>query len=97
GYRWPDATIPASDESFLQQAVKRVATAAAAARIGVILGTERITADGLQITAAVIDNDGTILGWQDKVQLDPAEEPFYPAVGRGRHIFEVAGVRFGVV
>ena len=44
------------------------------ARVAVILGTERVTDRGLQITACVINPDGAIAGWQDKGQIDPSEE-----------------------
>ena len=60
------------------------------------LGTERITERGLQISACVIDADGEILGWQDKGQIDPDEEPTYPAYGSERQVFTVGPLRFGV-
>ncbi|HRP07902.1 MAG TPA: carbon-nitrogen hydrolase family protein [Gemmatimonadales bacterium] len=97
GYRWPDSTIPAPDVSFLKGALEEVSAAARSAHVAVILGTERVTDHGLQISAAVIGPDGAMLGWQDKVQLDPAEEPIYPAIGEGRCIFTLGDVKFGVV
>lgn len=51
GYRWPGETAPSPDPAFLERAWADVAQAARAARITVILGTERITDRGLQITA----------------------------------------------
>src|SRR5688572_32604084 len=60
GYRWPGATTPAPDPAFLERAWADVARAARAAHITVILGTERVTSDGLQITAGVINPDGTV-------------------------------------
>ena len=74
GYRWPGTTAPAPDPAFLERAWADVADAARAAHITVILGTERVTARGLQISACVINPDGTVAGWQDKGQLDPSEE-----------------------
>ena len=50
-------------------------------------GTERVTDRGLQITACVINPDGTVAGWQDKGQIDPSEEATYPALGTERHVF----------
>jgi predicted amidohydrolase len=70
GYRWPGAPAPSPDCVFLERAWADVADAAKAARITVILGTERVTDQGLQITACVIDPNGTLAGWQDKVQID---------------------------
>ena len=74
GYRWPGTAAPPPDPAFLERAWAAVADAARAARITVILGTERVTDRGLQISACVINPDGTVAGWQDKGQIDPSEE-----------------------
>ena len=44
----------------------------------------------------IVAPDGRLLGYQDKVQIDPTEEGTYTP-GTGRQIFEIDGVRFGVV
>jgi predicted amidohydrolase len=82
---------------FLELAWRVIANAAAQHGIAVILGTERITPSGLQITALVINADGTIAGWQDKGQLDPGEESTYPVFGTTRHVFTAGPLTFGVV
>lgn len=97
GYRWPGATMPPPDPSFLQRALEEVAAVARAARITVIVGTERVTGSGLQITACVIGPDGTVAGWQDKAQLDPSEEATYPSRATERRVFTVGPLTFGVV
>ncbi len=97
GYRWPGAVVPAPEAGFLAQAVRAVAGAAKTAAVAVILGTERITERGLQFSACVIGADGEILGWEDKGQIDPDEEPTYPAYGSERQVFTVGPLRFGVV
>jgi len=97
GYRWPGTTSPAPDPAFLERAWAEVAEAAREAQVTVILGTERMTDQGLQITACVINADGTIAGWQDKGQLDPSEESSYPAFGTERRIFTADSLTFGVV
>jgi predicted amidohydrolase len=97
GYRWSETTGQPPDPDFLERAWSEVAHAAKVAGITVILGTERITDRGLQITACVINPDGTIAGWQDKVQLDPAEEAIYPAFGTERRVFTAGPLTFGVV
>jgi predicted amidohydrolase len=84
------------DAAFLQRAWIEVADAARTAGVVVILGTERVTDRGLQITACVINSDGTIAGWQDKVQLDPSEEAVYCAVGSERRVFTAGPLTFGV-
>jgi len=97
GYRWPGTTSLAPDSVFLERAWREIADAAKAASITVILGTERLTDRGLQITACVINADGTIAGWQDKGQLDPSEESSYPAFGTERRVFTAGPLTFGVV
>lgn len=97
GYRWPGTTLPPPDPAFLERAWAAVADAAAGARITVILGTERVTDRGLQITACVFNPDGSVAGWQDKGQLDPAEESVYPAFGTERRIFTAGPLTFGIV
>jgi len=97
GYRWPGVAMPGPDAAFLARALENVATAAKDARITVILGTERVTERGLQISACVINADGTIAGWQDKGQLDPSEEATYPGFGSERRVFTTGALTFGVV
>ena len=87
GYRWPGTTAPSPDPAFLERAWANVATAARAAHITVILGTERVTDRGLQIAVCVINPDGTVAGWQDKGQIDPSEEAIYPALATERRVF----------
>jgi predicted amidohydrolase len=96
GYRWPGATLPPPDADFLERAWAAVADAARTAHITVILGTERITDRGLQITACVFNPDGTVAGWQDKAQIDPSEEVNYPALGTERRIFTAGPLTFGI-
>jgi predicted amidohydrolase len=95
GYRAPGKRSPAPDATFLERAWSTVRAAAARERVAVVLGTERIVAGGLRITALVIDRDGTIVGWQDKVQLDPSEERTYSA-GDERHLFRIGELTFGI-
>jgi predicted amidohydrolase len=73
----------------------KVAGAAAAKQIAVVLGTERIVGDELRATAIVINLDGTIAGFQDKVQLDPTEDRTY-SPGSGRQVFHAGALTFGV-
>ena len=97
GYRWPGMAAPPPDPAFLEGAWAAVADAARAAGTAVILGTERVTERGLQITACVINADGTVAGWQDKGQIDPSEEEIYPALGTERRLFTAGPLTFGVV
>ena len=95
GYRAMGKAVPAPDAAFLERAWSAVAAAAAKARVSVILGTERVTNGSFLISALVINPDGTIAGFQDKVQLDPSEEGTY-AFGSGRRVFQAGPVTFGI-
>jgi predicted amidohydrolase len=97
GYRWPGQKAAPPDPAFLESAWATVADTARLAGIAVVLGTERITDRGLQVTACVINPDGAIAGWQDKGQIDPSEEGTYPALGAARRVFNVGPLTFGVV
>lgn len=97
GYRWPGTITQPPNPAFLERAWSDVANAAKDVGVTVILGTERVTERGLQITACVINPDGTIAGWQDKVQLDPSEDAIYPAIGSERRVFTAGPLTFGVV
>lgn len=95
GYRARGKDVAPADAEFLSRAWRDVGDAAARARIAVVLGTERIENGALLATARVIDRDGSALGFQDKVQIDPSEEGTY-GFGSGRRVFESGGVTFGV-
>jgi predicted amidohydrolase len=96
GYRSSARRLPPPDPAFLERAWSVVAAAAAKARIAVVLGTERVAGAALLISALVLDRDGAVVGFQDKVQLDPSEEGTY-AAGSGRRVFQTGPLTFGVV
>ncbi len=96
GYRAPGKSVPPPDAGFLEGAWTRIAAAAAKHDVAVVLGTERVVEKGAVISALVIDRDGTIVGYQDKVQLDPSEEATY-AAGSGRRVFRSGPLVFGIV
>jgi predicted amidohydrolase len=87
--------VPPPDPVFLERAWSAVAAAAAKASVAVVLGTERVVDGALLATALVIDRDGTIAGFQDKVQLDPSEDSIY-SPGSGRRVFQAGPLIFGV-
>jgi predicted amidohydrolase len=96
GYRSAGRELPPPSAAFLESAWSAVAEAAARSRVAVVLGTERLVDGRLFASSIVIDRDGSVAGFQDKVQLDPSEERTY-APGRERRIFRVARLTFGVV
>jgi predicted amidohydrolase len=95
GYRGAGRSLPPPDQAFLERAWSEVAGAAARADLAVVLGTERVVDGGLRISALVVNRDGTIAGFQDKVQLDATEEATY-APGFERRVFEAGPLAFGV-
>ncbi|MBV9497099.1 MAG: carbon-nitrogen hydrolase family protein [Acidobacteria bacterium] len=95
GYRGAGKAVPPPDPAFLERAWSEVARAAAQHRITVILGTERVVADRLLVSALVIDADGSLAGFQDKVQLDPSEDDLYTP-GSARRVFQAGPLTFGI-
>jgi predicted amidohydrolase len=95
---YPDLTNPGTrpDATFLSQTWAIIAEAAAKANIGVILGIERVAGKSRYLTALVITADGTVEGFQDKVQLDPSEDRLYTP-GTGRQVFHAGSLTFGIV
>jgi predicted amidohydrolase len=87
--------VPPADQDFLERAWSEIANSATRAGVAVVLGTERILEGRLVASAVVIDRDGSIAGFQDKVQIDPSEEGTYTP-GVGRRIFQAGGVTFGI-
>jgi predicted amidohydrolase len=95
GYRAPSKNVPVVDEAFLKGAWAVVAEAAKRACVTVILGTERFVDGKRTATALVIDEQGTLVGFQDKVQIDPSEEGIY-SPGSGRRLFHAGDCTFGI-
>jgi len=95
GYRTPLREMAPPDDAFLEQAWSRLATTAGGRNIAVVLGTERFDGDELRISALVINRDGSIAGFQDKVQLDPSEGGLF-SPGSGRRVFHSGPLTFGI-
>jgi len=95
GYRGLGKVVPPPDVAFLEHAWSVIAAAAAKAKIAVVLGTERVAGNDLFATALVINADGTLAGFQDKVQIDPSEEGTY-SYGSGRRVFQTGPLIFGI-
>jgi predicted amidohydrolase len=95
GYRGLGKQVAPPDPAFLERAWSTIRAAAAKANVAVVLGTERVADCALLITALVINPDGTVAGFQDKVQLDVSEEGTY-SPGSGRRIFQTGPLTFGI-
>ena len=95
GYRRAGQPAPPPDQAGLAAAWAKVADAAKEAGITVVLGTERVHDGKLLATALVVGPTGSLVGFQDKVQVDPSEERTY-APGRGRLVFRAEPLTFGI-
>ena len=95
GYRAPGKAVPPPNAAFLERAWSTTEKTAGEANVAVVLGTERLVDSMPRITALVINRDGTIGGFQDKVQLDPSEEGKYSG-GYDRQVFHVGPLVFGI-
>jgi N-carbamoylputrescine amidase len=96
GLRGLDFEVPSFDQTQQERVLHTVAQLARTYAVATILGMERLTAAGRQIVAVVIDARGQIQGYQTKNQLDPTEDQFY-VPGHTRQLFELQGLKFGVV
>ena len=96
GLRGQEFAVYPFDLSTQDRALATVAEWSRSYAVATILGMERQTEAGRQIVAFVIDAQGQIQGYQTKNQLDPSEDRFY-VPGNTRRLFEINGVKFGVV
>ena len=95
GYRAQGKVMAPPDPAFLERAWQAIAAAAAGADLAVVLGTERVVDGALRASALVIHRDGSMAGFQDKVQLDPSEDGLY-SPGSGRRVFQAGPLTFGI-
>lgn len=96
GLRGQDFAVLPFDQTQQERALQTVAQWARTYAVATILGMERLAAAGRQIAAFVIDAQGQLQGHQTKNQLAPTEDHFY-VPGYTRRLFEINGVKFGVV
>jgi predicted amidohydrolase len=80
----------------LQAALDKTCKIAAENNIAIILPMDWYSPQGVLNVAHVISNTGELLGYQAKTQLDPTEDDIW-VPGTERHIFEVNGLKFGIV
>jgi predicted amidohydrolase len=96
GLRGQDFEVLPFDRTQQERILLAVAQWARTYAVATILGMERLTEAGRQIVACVIDARGQIQGYQTKNQLAPTEDQFY-VPGNTRRLFEIKGMKFGVV
>jgi predicted amidohydrolase len=96
GLRGQDSEVLPFDQLQQERVLQTIAQWARAYAIATVFGTERFAKAGRQIASYVIDALGQIQGCQTKNQLAPSEDEFY-VPGDSRELFEINGVKFGVV
>jgi len=96
GLRGLDFEVPPATREQQDRALQTISKWAGTFKVATIFSMERLTADGSQIAAYVIDATGHLLGYQTKNQLAPSEDPHY-VPGTTRRMFEIHGLRFGIV
>ena len=96
GLRGLDFDVPDFDAHDERRVLTSLAAFTKTHGIAAIVGMEHVVGDERQIVAVVFNADGSLQGVQTKNQLDPSEERLY-VPGSTRQIFEINGVKFGVV
>jgi len=96
GYPAEEFEVEVSSPEKLQAALDKARKMAVENNIAIILPMDWYSPHGLLNLAHVISNTGELLGFQAKTQLDPTEDNTWIA-GTERSIFEVNGVKFGIV
>ncbi len=96
GYPAEEFTVDVATPQKLQQALDKACEIASQNNITIILPMDWYVNGQVLNVAQVISNEGKVLGYQAKTQLDPSEDEIW-AAGTERHLFEVNGVKFGIV
>jgi predicted amidohydrolase len=96
GYPAEEFEVEVSPPEKLQAALDKALKIALENNIAIILPMDWHSPQGPLNLAHVISNTGKLLGYQAKTQLDPTEDNIW-IPGTERHIFELNGVKFGIV
>jgi len=97
GLRGVGYKVEEYNHSFQSKSLEEICSYAKQLKIAVILPMEWEDQHGLHLVAFVIAEDGEILGYQTKNQIDPGEDIFGYVPGKGRKLFEINNVKFGIV
>lgn len=95
GYPLDINTAGKTSPEVLQHALQKATAIAKENSIAVILPMDWYEGENFLNVAFVISAEGEGLGYQAKVQLDPSEDNLWVG-GKGRKIFEIGGLKFGV-
>jgi predicted amidohydrolase len=95
GYPLDIANAKKSMPAILENALAKVCTVAKENSIAIILPMDWYNSEIFLNVVFVISDEGEVLGYQTKNQLDPTEDMFWSA-GTQRQLFEVNGLKFGI-
>ena len=95
GYPAAEFTVEKATQEDLEDALNKACAIAKENSIAIILPMDWNTDEGFLNVAFVISNDGEVLGYQSKNQLDPTEDNIW-IPGNQRHIFEIDNLKFGI-
>lgn len=95
GMRGQGIAVAPHNQQIAEDALEEVRKIAEEYSVAVILPMEWGDSSIYNV-AFVISEKGEVLGFQTKNQLDPADDEVY-AAGSHRKIFEIKGVKFGIV
>jgi len=96
GYPAKEFEVEISSPQKMNAALNKACKIAAENHIAIILPMDWYTPAGILNVAQVISGTGETLGFQAKTQLDPTEDDIW-VPGTERRIFDVNGVKFGIV
>ncbi len=96
GYPLKEHTVENSSEQKMKDALQKACAIAKENSIAIILPMDWYHNNEALNVAFVISPDGKVMGYQTKNQLDPSEDTRW-LPGTKRNIFELNGVRFGIV
>jgi predicted amidohydrolase len=97
GLRGGDEPVPAVDQPAMEKAIETLGRRCADQGVAAIVGVEWKTERGLENRAVVISREGKVVGHQTKNQITPGGEAENYVPEGTRQMFELDGVKFGIV
>jgi len=96
GYPDPALDRTSASREELQAALETVRGIAQQHNIALVVPMDWYEGGHIYNVAFVVNAEGDVLGYQAKNQLDPGEDGWWTP-GNGQRIFDIPGLRFGVV
>ncbi|MGN6213503.1 carbon-nitrogen hydrolase family protein [Parafilimonas sp.] len=95
GYPLDLENVKKTSPEVLKDALQKTCEIARVNSIAIILPMDWYEDENFLNVAFVISENGDVIGYQPKVQLDPSEDNLW-ITGKGRRLFEVQGLKFGI-